>query len=172
MVRLVGSGSISNNGWSPETFSSNLLATDHWRLAGQWPSPAGTNAPKHTPTNIERFFSQGVDSLNSANWDAAGTMFRKVVDTATFAIDKDLKSEKLAKRIDELASKHKITPDLREWAHVIRLEGNDAAHEEEPFEEEQAKALHYFAEIFLTYVFSLPGELARRKSETAKKAEQ
>jgi hypothetical protein len=51
---------------------------------------------------------------------------------------------------------------MKEWAHHIRRLGNDAAHEEEPFEEDEARGLQSFTELLLTYAFTLPGMLVER----------
>ena len=69
----------------------------------------------------------------------------------------------MAPRIDALATKGVITQDLREWAHQIRLDGNDAVHDEDPFKKEEAEELLDFTELFLTYVYTLPGRLAAKK---------
>jgi len=89
-------------------------------------------------------------------------MFRKVIDVAT----KELGATKgkLQPRIDELAAKHAITPAMQEWAHAIRLDGNEAAHEEEPFDKETCEALKSFTELFLMYAFTLPGMLKERSA--------
>ncbi|WP_343895983.1 DUF4145 domain-containing protein, partial [Craurococcus roseus] len=70
----------------------------------------------------------------------------------------------LYKRIESLPQEIGITPAMKEWAHEIRELGNDAAHEDEPFTEAEAKALHSFTEMFLTYAFTLPGLLEERKA--------
>jgi hypothetical protein len=53
---------------------------------------------------------------------------------------------------------------MKEWAHEIRLLGNDAAHEEDPFTPPEAESLQAFTQLFLTYAFTLPGMLAARKA--------
>jgi hypothetical protein len=50
---------------------------------------------------------------------------------------------------------------MKEWAQHIRLDANDAAHESEEFSESDAKKLQVFAEMFLTYAFTLPEMLKR-----------
>ncbi len=61
----------------------------------------------------------------------------------------------LVKRIDALAKRHEITPAMKSLAHIIRLQGNKAAHEE-TFDEMSAKQIQSFAELFLLYTFTLP----------------
>jgi hypothetical protein len=134
------------------------------KLVECWPKADSPSAPKHIPDNIRSFFLQGLDSLRRRGFDAAGTMFRKSLDTALKRIHSDGKGT-LQKRIDALPPELGITPAMKEWAHEIRDLGNDAAHDEEPFTEAEAKALHAFTELFLTYAFTLPGMLAERKAQ-------
>lgn len=43
---------------------------------------------------------------------------------------------------------------------MIRLEGNEAAHEEEQFTQEKATPMKEFTELFLLYAFTLPARVA------------
>jgi Domain of unknown function (DUF4145) len=92
-------------------------------------------------------------------------MSRKTVDAATKDLMKDQAKQirDLAPRIDALATAGKLTEDLRAWAHQIRLDGNNAVHDEKPFTKEEAEELLDFTELFLTYVYTLPGRLAAKK---------
>ena len=89
-------------------------------------------------------------------------MFRKSLDVALKKVHPEGKGT-LEKRINLLPDALGITPAMKAWAHNIRDLGNDAAHEEEPFTEDEAKALQSFSELFLTYVFTLPGMIEERK---------
>ncbi|HJS84278.1 MAG TPA: DUF4145 domain-containing protein [Acetobacteraceae bacterium] len=126
------------------------------------PKAEPPSAPKYLPDNIRRFFLQGLDSLRRKGYDAAGTMFRKSLDVALKRIHPEGRGT-LQRRIDTLPQEFGITSAMKEWAHEIRNLGNDAAHEEEPFTEAEAKALHAFTDMFLTYAFTLPGMLKERK---------
>ena len=135
------------------------------RWEGIVPTPPETGAPVHTPPNVARFYEQGMDNL-LGNWDAAGTMFRKALDVG-LKIKFPGISGKLKARIDKAANQHGLTADLAEWAHQIRLDGNEAAHEEESFSREDAERLQTFTELVFRYLFTLPGmlEQARRAPE-------
>lgn len=91
--------------------------------------------------------------------------FRKCLDSALRALGSTGK-ESLKKRIDALPPDVGVTDAMKKWAHAIREDGNDAAHEDEPFEEGEARMLQSFTELFLTYTFSLPGMLEQRKAAT------
>ena len=92
-------------------------------------------------------------------------MFRKALDTGLKSKFPEIKG-KLSARINKAAAQQKLTPELAEWAHQIRLDGNDAAHEEEPFEEEDAKKLCNFTRLVFLYLFKLPGMLEESQNKT------
>ena len=135
--------------------------TGNASLVETFPKPVAVAAPEHTPDNVSRFYLQGMDNI-ARNFNAAGTMFRKSLDAALKHLDKAGKGT-LEKRIDNLPAATGVTPAMKEWAHEIRHLGNDAAHEEDPFTEAEAKSLQAFTELFLTYAFTLPGMLLARK---------
>ena len=93
--------------------------------------------------------------------------FRKALDAATRHLIRGLNptdlesivSRTLKPRIDWLHSQGDLTDDLKAWAHLIRDEGNDAAHEEDPYTPEEAQDLHDLTEVFLMYVFTIPGKI-------------
>ncbi|MGN7614324.1 DUF4145 domain-containing protein, partial [Magnetococcales bacterium HHB-1] len=53
-----------------------------------------------------------------------------------------------------------------EWAHTIRMIGNEAAHEITKVSLQDAKAIFYFLEIFLTYLFTLPAKMEARRGSS------
>ena len=71
----------------------------------------------------------------------------------------------LKRRIDWLHAQGKLTDGLKSWAHLMRDERNDAAHEEAPYGEEEAKDLRDLTEVFLMYVYMIPGKIAQRHPE-------
>lgn len=46
-------------------------------------------------------------------------------------------------------------------AHIIRKEGNEAAHDEAQYTESEAKQLQEYTEVCFTYVFTIPNMLAK-----------
>jgi hypothetical protein len=129
-----------------------------------WPETEAASAPDHVPDALSNFYRQGIRALTAESWDAAGMMFRKVLDVATKGLHPQSAKKPLMKRIDEMRSNGALTQDLAEWAHEIRSEGNDAAHEEEPFTEEDARSLKDFCEYFLVYTYTLPKRIELRRN--------
>jgi hypothetical protein len=113
---------------------------DHHTVRSIHPQRTKIGAPEHTPDNIASFYAQGCRALQRGDSDAARMSFRKALDVATLnrirAIDPPdldtLLKRKLKGRIEWLHGQGKLTDDLAAWAHLMRDEGNDAAHEEKP----------------------------------------
>ena len=100
-------------------------------------------------------------------------MLRRVLQLATSKLggnSKRFRAKNSKERIDSLAGRQLITHPMQEWSHQIRLDGNEAAHEEdEDFTKEQATQMKEFAELLLIYAFTLPERMrqaqAREKSK-------
>lgn len=142
------------------------IANFHISLGQQWPEPPSGTAPKDTPENTTRYFEQGTSSLEFGNFDAAGMMFRKALESATKILDPEATKMPLIKRIDALVASGKLTADMAQWAHEVRIGGNEAAHEDEPFSETEAQDLKNFVENFLRYAFTLPSAVRRREGRS------
>ncbi|MXO96709.1 DUF4145 domain-containing protein [Erythrobacter aquimaris] len=125
--------------------------------------------PEDLPPNIERFYLQGLENLAGQRWDAAGAMFRKTLDVATKLLDPENKKKNLFRRIEGLVASGLLTEAMGEWSHEIRLDGNDAVHDEEPETQEDGVAIQKFTEAFVRYSFSLPSLVAQNR---AKRIEQ
>jgi hypothetical protein len=127
-----------------------------------YPRPVALQAPPDVPPTVGAAFLSGLDNLaRKGGTNAAAIMFRRAIEIAVKSVHPTApKGDNLNTRIDNL-SPDVATPAMKKWAHHIRLDANDAAHEIEEFSEEDAKQLHVFAEMFLTYAFTLPKMLER-----------
>jgi len=134
-----------------------------WQVREFWPRPPGPLIPEHLPRDVERIYLQAERNYPvEGNEEAAGAMYRKVLDVGLKKIDPDAKGV-LAVRIKNLATANKLTPDIAEWADHVRDLGNDAAHEEQPPTREELKDLRNFTEMVMRYLFSLPALVEARK---------
>ncbi len=152
---------------------TDLPTASHWIsgrgrapvMATSYPKPEALKAPPDTPPNVQRAFLSGLDNLSRPNGtNAAAIMFRNSIEIAVKSLPDAPTSGNLKERINGL-SPDLATPAMKAWAHHVRLEANEAAHEPEEFTKEDAKRLHVFAEMFLTYAFTLPAMLAKAKGE-------
>ena len=98
------------------------------------------------------------------NYDAAGSMFRSALEAGLKVKFPDIDGT-LYERIKKAAAQQGLTPDLADWAHQIRLDGNDAVHGDEEFSKEDVERLHTFTELVFMYLFTLPGMLAKARDE-------
>lgn len=130
-----------------------------------WPENCG-DVPERLPENVSRYYEQGIHNEGSGNWDAAGAMFRKALDVATKILDPDNSSKSLFMRINEMEKSGRLTAEISNWAHEIRIEGNEAVHGDDPETPEDVAAIHEFCRGFLIYTFTLPRLVASRKSKS------
>jgi hypothetical protein len=132
-----------------------------------YPKPVPSKVPSHVQGPLDGYFLQASDALKRGHYDASGAMSRKVVDVSTQQLlgEESKKYGSIKARIDALAKNGTITPDLGKWAHEVRLGGNEAAHDEVPYLQPEAEELLDFAELYLTYVYTLPRRLEERKAK-------
>lgn len=149
-------------GYSPESLLNpdNRHLLDPPKIAPSLPS---TDAPRYVPENVRLYYRQAMENL-AGSWDAAGSMFRKALEVGLKEKFPEMKGT-LFERIVELAEQHKRTSELADWAHQIRIDGNDAAHDEDPFTGEEANRLQAFTRLVFTCLFELPGMLKEAREE-------
>lgn len=117
---------------------------------------------EYLPAAVERSFVQGEDNRIRRNNDASGTMYRKALDLATAekckSLNIRLKQDTIFNRIEAL-SKHQtnpLTPDMVEWAHIIRKDGNLASHDEVELTDKEIVELGNFTKMLLIYLYEMP----------------
>jgi hypothetical protein len=100
---------------------------------------------------------------------AAVVMCRRAIQSA--CVDKEMADAKLQNQIDEMATKGLITEPLKQWAHEVRLGGNDGAH---PYKdglkdviEQDADEIIQFTGEFLHHIYVMPAALAARQASRA-----
>ncbi len=133
-----------------------------------YPEPKSQKAPADIPEQVESAFLSGLENLGrKGGANAAAIMFRRSIEIAAKIIDPDApKRANLKDRIERLPA-DVITPAMKKWAQHVRLDANEAAHEVEDYSKEDANSLHVFAEMFLTYAFTLPKTLERAQQPTS-----
>lgn len=130
-----------------------------------WPTRVEPTAPTHTPATVAARFLEGEDAFSRKKWNSAVAMYRSALDIATKGMNGVPQDATFFKRIEWLHQNHGITPDMKDWADHVRVEGNAALHDPEEFAEQDAKSLRFFTEMFLRYVFELPGEVRAFRGE-------
>ncbi|EKF9854065.1 TPA: DUF4145 domain-containing protein [Vibrio cholerae] len=143
-------------GPTPDQIMGNIDSnSEACKILATYPEPEESEAPEHVPSNIAAFYIQAENSLKQNSYDASAMMSRKVLEVATKTLDPD-GCGNLYQRIEKLYGDNQITSSLKEWAHIIRTDGNEAAHEVEPVSAAHAQELLDFCELFLMYTFTMP----------------
>lgn len=155
----------SSMGRNPDDMLGDLRDTPGIELIDVQPHPAMPNIPEHVPENIGKFYWQAARNAQQRHYDAAGMMCRKVLESTTRDLGEN--TGNLYQRIEALAASHVITDAMRDWAHAIRIDGNEAAHEDEPMDEATALDMLNFTELMLMYAYTLPGMLTMRQNRVS-----
>lgn len=156
-------------GHPPHAHSGDIDQASGIKIINEYPEPIAIEAPQYLPDNIQSFFIQAAHSLKNGNLDASAMMARKVLEVSVKTLNSS-GSGNLYNRIEQLHDIGKITDDLKDWAHIIRNDGNEASHEETPVTSEFADELLSFAELFLMYTFSMPGMVKDKKGKSEQSA--
>ena len=120
------------------------------------------------PDDVKIPLREAYSSLGERSWNSCVTMARRALEEA--ASDLGASGSNLYEKIEDLANKQKITPDLKEWAHEGRLGGNLGAHGspvKKWADEQDAKEVLEFTAWFMRYAYVLPAQLALRRSQIA-----
>jgi hypothetical protein len=124
------------------------------------------------PKEIAEDFSEALRCRWVEAHKATVTMCRRSIQTSCLSQGADRK-KKLLGQIDELAAKGLITEPLRQFAHEIRLEGNEGAHPDpdglDNVTPEDSDDIIEFTREYLHHVYVMPAKLLARKSASPAK---
>ncbi|HHN8583776.1 DUF4145 domain-containing protein [Providencia rettgeri] len=124
-------------------------------------------APENTPERAAKFFIESKDDFQRGRYETSVMNCRKVIDISTkYLMGESVRDINLNKRINTLFEQGKITEQMNSWAHIVRIDGNGAAHSDEEISKEEAEQILGFTEVFLMYSFTLPAMIERRRSES------
>jgi len=131
-----------------------------------WPKVAHPIIPAHLPEQVRKAFSQAERNFTLPDCEeAAATMYRRSLDVGLKLAYPDLTGT-LYDKIKSLAKSHEIPSTLAEWAHEVRVIGNDGAHDLEGVTKEDVEAARGFIDTILRYLFTLPAQIAARRPDS------
>ena len=149
------------------TEATSDLETLELKLAQMWPKPAKASMPDHLPASVASAFRQAESNfLMDGHEDAAATMYRRSLDLGLKEAFPQVKGD-LKKRIDKLVETHDLPAAIGDWAHEVRLIGNDAAHDLDGLEKADVVAARNFIDAVLRYTFSLPTMVQQRRQASS-----
>lgn len=140
----------------------------HGHIVEFYPEHNTPSAPYGVPDRVAKFFVEAKENLMRGKFETSVGLSRKVIDLAThhLGVSADISVNNLSSRINRLKEKNMLTADMADWAHIVRLDGNESVHTDEEFTEQEAKEILDFTETFLLYSFTLPSMVLSRRSDT------
>ncbi|WP_142440771.1 DUF4145 domain-containing protein, partial [Escherichia coli] len=123
-------------------------------------------APEYTPPVADRTFVEAKEDLQRRRYDTVVILCRRVLDISTKKLLGDeAGKESLSQRIQMIYKKGLITEQMKEWAHIVRIDANKAVHTDEVFTPIEASQILSFTEMFLVYAFTLPAMVEARREQ-------
>ena len=121
------------------------------------------------PASIARSMDQAYRSYSTSSYDACALMCRRALEALCRTLSAN--GNNLALRLTDLKANGRIDTRLLDWAHGVRLVGNEAAHDvEAAVTADDARDILEFTEALLMYVFTLDTKFRsfseRRKGRT------
>ena len=144
---------------------SQINSTGIESIGTCYPTPPQPRIPASIPENVSLPLLEAEGSFTDGRYSAAGSCYRKAIERAIRHIDPQI-SGMLNKRIRKLEERKLIPHSMIDLLDQVRLFGNTSMHEdEEDPTEEDCAAARDFADLFLTYAFSLPEKVRAAKEK-------
>lgn len=144
---------------------SKFIDTGEW---GEWKTyPASIpKVDKSVPSKVAADFISAVNCEAIGEYKPAATMFRRSLQQVM--LDKKASGANLVNQIDDLSKNGIITPELKEWAHEIRLWGNEGAHPSKDgldvMSPEELREVRNFLEHMFEYIYIMPAKLTASRA--------
>ncbi len=128
--------------------------------------PGSIRAKKEIPERARYYLDQAIETKHSPS--ASIVMSAASIDAMLKL--KGYENGSLYSRIDQAASDHLITDEMKEWAHDIRLDANDERHADInsvlPAEKDSMRCID-FAQALGEILFVLPERVKRGRNQTS-----
>lgn len=143
------------------------MAHDSYGISvkGIIPKSVPLQAPEYCPDSVASAFIQAEAAIKGRHWESAAAMDRRALEIATKEMAPEHGKLNLYQRIEKLAEAKKLTDSLKEWAHDLRIVGNDAVHEIDGVEEKEAIQAHELTRFILIYLYTLPAQVEHARAE-------
>ena len=125
---------------------------------------------EHIPDEIKPFYIDLAKTYRDKDFTSfpliARTVLEKIFKYILNLNNEAFTNKSLASIIGILAEKHIVPKKLEEAAHLIRLLGNNSAHEvnSRPIEEHERFAIWEIINILIQYIFVLPARIEKLKN--------
>ncbi len=132
-----------------------------------YPHPLPKSIHEKTPEFLKKDLNEANLCLSVGSYRAAGIMARRALQLC--CIEKGAPDKKLQDQIDWLLNQQIITKELKNWAHEVRLTGNDSAHppkdisKDEPVSREDADDILILLEKLIDVLYIAPALAEERR---------
>lgn len=109
------------------------------------------------PKVIRTIYKETMECLNNRLFQLAAIGFRAVIEA--FCLHENVGGEKLNKMINNLAQKHIISNQDRDYLHAIRFVGNDSAHISKQYKQNELVIIAKIVNSLLTSKYLLAKEV-------------
>lgn len=137
-----------------------------------YPAPLPKSLHKKTPEFVERDLEEAYLCFSVGAFRATGVLARRALQLC--CLEKGAPDKKLRDQIDWLLNQQIITKEIKEWAHEVRLTGNDAAHplknlvKDENITKDDAEDILSLLEQFINVLYIAPALAEERKQKRNK----
>lgn len=137
-----------------------------------YPTPLPEPPDKRIAPDIHKDFEEALKCFGISAFRAAGVMARRALQCC--CLDKEAKKGNLQDQIDWLFGQGIITKNLKDWAHEVRLVGNDAAHpqkpgQDKPITQDDAKTILDLLRQFTNVLYVAPAIAEKSKKSRQQK---
>ena len=148
---------LESEGWISKYPSTNTEADDKFK--------------QFVPDEAISDYEAGLRCLASGSPRAAVSMFRRSLQTSLL----DLGADEGLDLIHQIKAVPKLTDDIKDWAHNIRIFGNWGSHPQKDLLKDadikKAQEVREFIEEFFNYVYVMPGKVAAARKSYEKPVE-
>lgn len=162
---------MNGTGNAPSAYSTNV-PDERVSSAAVRIATTAVDLSDSIPDRIADLFREANQCRQMTWYEAAGGMYRKTLDVATkhiYAHDPRLAeknpAQALRPRIKSLGEMGILEGDIVELADIAALDGNDAAHDVDPYSKEEAEALEDLTFDLLDRLFVRPAKIAVVKAK-------
>ena len=150
---------VSPHRFDPYKSPGSIDGFAETRILNTFPSPQVTCAPDFVEPNVARTFERANGAIKRGEAETAGMLLRKMLDAVISNKFPHTGTGMLGSKMAKLVPNTDLPESIVSWAKELKDFGNEAAHEANEPDMKQIIELRDFAELLLTYVYTLPHRL-------------
>lgn len=142
-----------------------ITSVGNTKVVDTFPPPHKTSGPDFVDPNVARTFERANGAIKRGEAETAGMLLRKMLDSVLSNKFPHTGNGMLGQKMAKLVPNTDLPESIVNWAKELKNLGNEAAHESHEPDMIQIIELRDFAELLLTYVYTLPHRLAEMRGK-------